>query len=71
MRRIKRIKKKPPVVSKADQAKADAALKRAAKKLETAEDLAKKVKPVMHDLQAQREANHFALDIYRAMLDGH
>lgn len=69
MRRFRRVKKQP-VVSKADQAKADAALKRAQKKLETAEELAAEVAPVMRDLEAQREANHFALDIYRAMLDG-
>jgi len=69
MKRIRRVKKKP-VVSAADQAKANAALKRADEKLQRAERLADEVKPVMHDLEVQREANHFALDIYRAMLDG-
>lgn len=69
MRRFRRVKKQP-VVSEADKAKANAALRRAQKKLETAERLAAEVKPVMHDLEEQRAANHFALDIYRAMLDG-
>lgn len=69
MRRFKRVKREP-VVSATDQAKAKAALRRAESKLKRAERLAEEVKPVMHDLEAQREANHFALDIYRAMLDG-
>jgi hypothetical protein len=69
MRPFKRGKNKP-VVSEADQQKAVDALARAEAKLETAEELAEQAKPVMHDLRAQREANHFAWDIYRAMLDG-
>lgn len=69
MKRFKRVKKQP-VVSVEDKAKADAALRRANQKLKRAERLAAEVKPVMHDLEEQRKANHFALDIYRAMLDG-
>jgi len=69
MRRFRRVKKQP-VVSAADQEKANQALKRAGEKLKRAERLAEEVKPVMLDLERQREANHFALDIYRAMLDG-
>jgi len=69
MKRFKWAKVKP-AVSAADKTKAEEALERAEQKLEAAEELAAEAKPVMRDLKAQREANHFALDIYRAMLGG-
>jgi len=51
-------------------ARAEAAEQDSTEALDRARMLAKQAKPVMQDLAAQRKANHFALDIYRAMLDG-
>lgn len=65
--------KKEPMSAEAAQAalqRASAAEEESTEALVRAKLLSKQTKPVMHDLAAQRNSNHFGLDIYRAMLNG-
>ena len=51
-------------------ARAEAALEDSTEALERAKQLASETAPVMRDLREQRKHNHFAFDIYQAMLNG-
>lgn len=50
--------------------RADEAVQESTEALQRAKELSQEATPVMRDLAKQRQANHFALDIYRAMLNG-
>lgn len=67
-----KVKKEPVSAARAEEALAHAekAEKESEEALNRAKQLAKQAKPVMRDLAKQRQANHFALDIYQAMLNG-
>jgi len=66
------VKKEPESMKRAQAAleQAEAAEQESTEALDRARKLASEAVPVMRDLAAQRKANHFALDIYRAMLNG-
>jgi Tfp pilus assembly protein PilX len=64
------VKKEPMSTEAAEAAleRAEAAVQDSTEALERAKTLAAETKPVMEDLRRQRRYNHFALDIYKAML---
>jgi len=66
------VKKEPESMERAQAAlaRAEQAEQESTEALHNAKALANEAVPVMRDLRAQRDANHFAYDIYRAMLNG-